>query len=286
MYESGAVWTFIGPDGSSITMNDGVLPLVLEDVTGNDSPNVRENIEDRPEDDGATAGDFFYGSRPMTWSGVLHGDPATRNQTAIQLQSATRALRGDVTFYSQATGLPPMQASGRLQNLRITRREGIAKSFQLGIICPDPRFYSQTLHTNTGSGETAIAGASFPLVFPISFGGGSGATVTFNVTNAGNFPAPVLIRVEGTIDSPSIKNATTDQTIYVDNLTLVGGEYFDIDTSNRTIVKDDSTNLYGKVRIPASTWWQLWPGTNTIELRASSTPSTGTLTLWWRDSWA
>lgn len=285
MYESSAVWTFTGPDGSTVSFNDGGA-FVCEDVTGFDSPNVRENIEDLPEADGANAGNYYYGSRPVTFNGLLTGDPASRNLAAIQLQAALRGLRSNVTIFSQATGLPAMRASGRLQNLRITRREGIAKSFQIGLVCPDPRMYSQALNTNSGSGSVAISGAAFPLVFPVSFGGGTGATVTFNVTNAGNFTAPAVIRVAGTITNPYITNLTSGEVIYIDNLDLVGTDWVEIDTGARTVVKNDGTNLYGRVRIPASHLWHLQPGANTIELRADSAASSATLTLTWRDAWA
>jgi len=285
MYESSAVWTFIGPDGSAVTFNDGGL-YICEDVTGFDSPNVRENIEELPETDGAAAGDFFYGARPVTFNGLLVGDPGARNLAAVQLQAALRGLRGDVTVKSQATGLPAMQVTGRLQNLRITRREGIAKNFQIGMICADPRIYSQATGTNSGTGSTAISGAAFPLVFDINFGGGTGATVAFNVTNAGNFTAPVTIRVTGTIDNPQVRNNTTGESIYLDNLSLVNPEYVDINTLARTVVKSDGTDLYGKVRIPASHWWYLIPGANNIELRSASASSSGTLQVSWRDSWA
>jgi len=284
MYESGAVWTFTASDGTSVSFNDGGL-FVCEDVTGNDSPNVRENTEDKPEDDGASVGDYFYGGRPMTWSGGLFGDPAARNAAAVQLQAALRGLRSNVTVKSQATGLPAMQTAGRLQNLRITRREGIAKSFQIGMLCPDPRFYSQAVNANSGTGSTATSGAAFPLAFDVSFGGGSGATVTFNVTNAGNYSTPALMRVTGPIDAPSVTNTTTGQTIYVDNVSLAGGEYIDIDTAAHTVTKNDGTNLYGKVRVPASFWWYLATGTNTLELRSASAAGTGTLAVNWRDAW-
>lgn len=284
MYEFSALWTFIASDGSSVSFNDGGL-LICEEVTGFDSPNVRENLEDLPEADGASVGDFFYGSRPVTFSGVLTGAPDQRNLAAVQLQAATRGLRGNVTIRSQATGLPAMEAYGRVQNLRLTRREGIAKSFQIGMVCADPRIYSQTLNTVAETGVAATGGAPFPLAFPINFGGGSGATVTASITNAGNFSSPILLRVSGPIDGPYVRNATTNKTIYIDNVSLITGEYLDIDTAARTVVKSDATNLYSKVRIPASEWWYLQPGTNVLELRATSAPSTSTLTSWWRDAW-
>lgn len=285
MYESSALWTFTAPDGTSISLNDSSGVLICEDVTGNDSPNVRESMFDLPEQDGAVAGSFFYSSRPMTWTGYLGGTPAVRNQTATQLQAALRGLRGDVVFSSQASGLPAMQASGRIQNLRITKRDGIAKSFQFAIICADPRFYSVAVSTQSGTGSVSFAGAAFPFVFPINFGGGTGATVTVNVTNAGNFDSYPVVTITGPIDNPWVRNATTGLSLYLDNFSLAAGEYVVIDMAMRTVTKNDGTSQYGKMRFPGSDWLLITVGTSTLELRSGGATSSATLRVDWRDAW-
>lgn len=287
MYESGAVWVLTAADGTSVTFNDG-NGFYVDDVTGFDSPNVRQNLEDLPEQDGAAAGSFYYGARPVTLSGTAYfsGGVAARNQAIVQLQAALRGLRGDITVKSQAQGLPAMQAYARLDNLRVTKGSGVQKQFIVSLICPDPLIYSQATNSQTGTGLVALSGAAFPLVFPIDFGGGSGATVTFTITNAGNFDTPPVIRITGPISDPRITNATRGESFYIDNVALVTGEYVDVDMRNRTVMKSDGANLYSRVRFPSSTWWKLSAGANSIELRSSSVTSTATLLVAWRDAWA
>lgn len=284
MYETGAIWTLTAADGTTITFNDGA-GLILEEVTGFDSPDVRQNVSELPEQDFAIAGSFFYGSRPVTLSGKItnQASAAVRNVLVASMQQASRGLRADTTIASAPQGLPAMQATARIQNLRITG--GYVKDFQISLICADGRIYSQALHSASASGSVATSGAAFPLVFPVNFGGGTGVTVTVTATNAGNFNSPPVLRVTGPITNPQLRNSTTDEDLYVDNLTLAAGEYIDIDMLNRTVEKNDGSNLYSRVRFPASSWWLVAPGANTIELRAGTTTGSATLTSSHRDVW-
>lgn len=285
MYETAATWTIVGPDGTTIIFNDGSSGLYLETVTGFDSPNVRQNVEDIPEFDGAIAGDAYFGSRPITLSGkVAASSAAQRNATVVNMQRALRGLRGDVTLQSQPQGLPAMQTTARLDNVRFTG--GYVKDFQIALICPDPRIYSQTLNTGAASGVAATPGASFSLAFPINFGGGSGATVTVNVTNDGNFTTFPVITVHGPAVNPQIRNGNTGESLFLDGLTLATGDYVVLDFSARTVTDGTGANRYSKVRFPGSIWFTLDPGSSAIQLFTSGASAATELDIAWRDAWA
>ena len=283
MYEYAAIWTIEADDGSTITFNDG-QGLVLEEITGFDSPTIRTNVEDRPEYDGAVAGDFYMGRRAVTLRGrIVNVNAADRNLTVVQMQRTLRALRSSVTITSQPSGLPAMQATAKLESLRVTG--GFVKEFHISMICADPLIYSQELHVQYGTGQTATTGVAFPMAFPMSFGGGSGAVVTLPVSNNGNIEVRPVYRIEGPIDDPYIENDTNGQIFYLDGVSLLAGEWVDIDTAAFTVVDDASVNLYGNVRYPDSSWVQLEPGGNVLELRGDSTASDAILTVTWRDAW-
>lgn len=256
MYEASATWTLTGSDGTVVTMNGGNV-LAVEEVTGFDSPNMRENIEDLPEQDGAIAGDYFLGSRPITFSGRVIGSTATvRNAQVVSLQRAVRGLRGDCVIKSTASGLPAMQANARLQNLRVTG--GFVKQFQLGMVCADPRIYSQALNTQSRSG-----------------------TGTVSCTNAGNFDARPVIRVTA-MNTPTITNTTTGLALTL-SYNITAGHYVDIDMAARTAIDDTAVSHYNSITFPTN-WWTLAPGANTITL--SGTTNTGAaLSVSWRDTW-
>ncbi|MEK6252801.1 MAG: hypothetical protein AABM43_12905 [Actinomycetota bacterium] len=287
MYEYGAVFTLVGPDGTTVIFNDGLSGLWLEEVTGFDSPNIRMNIEELPETDGAIAGDAWMGQRPVTLKGKIAGlSPTDRNAVLVSLQRALRALRSDLTLMSQPSGLPAMQVTARLDNFRYSGL--FAKDFLISVVCPDPGIYSQTVNTAaaTQAGTPATPGAEFPLAFPINFGGGGGAyAVLVSVTNGGNFTAPAVFRVFGPIKNPQLTNADTGESLYVDSIELASGEWLDIDMGARTAVKSDGTSWYANVRFPASTWWLLPPGSTTVQLWGSGTTVETELGVYWRDTW-
>lgn len=286
MLEYSQQWTLVGPDGTTVIFNDGISGLILEDVAGFDGAPVRLNVEDLPESDGAVAGDSYLGQRPVTLTGrVAAASASARNATVVSLQQALRALKGDLTLKSQASGLPAMQAKARLAApLRLSG--GYVKAFQIALVCPDPRIYSQTLNQGVATGAVSAPGASFSWVFPVNFGGGTGATQVVNVTNAGNFATAPIVRVWGPIANPQITNATQALSLYLDSLTLVAGEYVDVDLGARTVTKSDGSNLYSKVRFPGSSWWTLNPGSSTVQLWGTGTSGSTELDVSWRDAWA
>lgn len=291
MYDSDAVWTITATDGTTVTLagpaffNTVSTAFLLEEATGFDSPNMRQSLEDLPEADGAATGNFYFGSRPITFKGKTIGSTAgARNTAFVSLQRALRGMRDQVIIKATAAGLPAMQVTAKLDNVRHTGP--FVKDFMISMVCADPIIYSQTLNTTSGTGSVATSGAPFPLVFDIPFGGGSGATVSVTATNAGNFDSFPTIRITGPVTNPRITNVTTSQNLYLDAVTLLAAEYVDINMSAKTVVKSDASNLYGKVRFPASSWIRFVPGANVIELRADSSSSTATLAPSWRDSWA
>lgn len=285
MFEHDQVWTIVGPDGTTAVFNDGLSGLHLEEVTGWDSPAIRVNLEDLPEEDGAAAGDFFYGARPWTMRGrVIAPTAAARNVTISNLRRTLRALRSDLTAKTQPSGLPAMQAAARIESLRLAG--GYAKEFLIGLVSPDPRAYSQALHTEDAQGAAAAAGAPFPWVFPITFGGSSGSTLSLTATNAGDIEVAPLLRIVGPAKNPQLRNGSTDQWLYVDGLELAAGQWLEVDMAARTAVRDDGTSAYHLVRFPSSSWWTLRPGSNSVELWATGTDGTTVLEAIWRDAWA
>lgn len=262
MYETGAVWTLTGSDGTSASFNSGGA-LYLEEVTGFDSPNVRENVEDLPEWDGAAAGDFYFGSRPVTLSGRIVSSTATaRNAAVVSLQRACRGLRASCTIVSQPQGLPNMQIAARVQNLRVTG--GFVKQFQIGLICPNPLIVSVTENTTSRTNVGSIT-----------------------PSNAGNFSSFPRIRITGPITNPTVTNATTGAVLSLTGTTIAAAHYIEVDMANRTALSDLGINSYKSIVFPTTTFpASLAPGSNTLVLAGTGATGSTALQVWWRDTWA
>jgi hypothetical protein len=288
MQQHGIAYTLEGPDGTTVVL-DGTgqasSVLLLTDVTGLDSPAIRSNIEDLPEDDGAAVGDFWMGARSIILTGVIYAATAAERNAAIaNLSRAAMALRDNATLRFQPDGMPALEVVVRRdQPLRLGR--GYAKEFQLSLVAPDPRLYAEAMDTATATGLAAIPGAAFPWVFPLSFGGSSGATLSTSAANEGNHATPPTVRVWGPLSSIQITNETTDEDLFIDGVTLLSGEWVEIDFAARTAVREDGSNVYDRVRFPGSTWWLLRPGANVVELWATGSDASTEIDVSWKDAW-
>ena len=101
--ETGARYQLVGPDGTTAVFND---PLdvnyvgMLSEVTGLDQADIRESAQELVEADGGTHGNFYFGRRPITMSGIVfnHTSVVQRNTRLDLARRASNALRGDATL--------------------------------------------------------------------------------------------------------------------------------------------------------------------------------------------
>ena len=115
----------------------------------------------------------------------------------------------------------------------------------LEFFCPDPRIYSDALHSGSGT-----------------------------VVNAGNFESRPVITVTG---ATTLANANDSGNSIVVGPSNVGGvpNPCVIDLQNRTVVDGGGANRFDVIQ-PATTWFVLVPGSNTIS---------GGGMISWRDAW-
>lgn len=101
--EAGAIYTLTNPNGAVAVFNDDLDPSyvgMLTEVTGLDSPEVRESADELVEADGGTHGNFYFGRRPIVMNGKVFGH-ASVTERSIRLDRARRAsmaLRSDSTL--------------------------------------------------------------------------------------------------------------------------------------------------------------------------------------------
>jgi hypothetical protein len=149
------------------------------------------------------------------------------------------------------------------------------------LFAADPVIYSDTEHEETTTLPSAGGGLEFDLEFDAVFGAVSTGGAIY-ATNAGSWPADVVIRIDGPAVNPRVENVTTGQTISLD-YSLGVGEYLLIDTQDRTVLLNGTASRYSALT-DASVWWQLAPGANEITFRAT-TSTAATMTLTWRSAW-
>lgn len=96
-------YELVGPDGTRAIFNDPTDPSyvgMLTEVTGLDSPEVRESAQDIVEGDGGVHGSFYFSRRPITMTTRVFGHASLAERAArIDLaRRATIAMRADASL--------------------------------------------------------------------------------------------------------------------------------------------------------------------------------------------
>jgi hypothetical protein len=156
--EASIKYTFVSPTGARAVLNDSSDPdfcgyLDGEDaISGIDSPEIRDSYADLIEQDGGVGATNFYSRRPIVMNGIVIPSSASDRNTKIgKLMAATDARSADGTLTWTPTGGEPVFVKFRRQ-LPFRATGGFNKKFQIGIVCNDPRIYTQkamTVYTET-----------------------------------------------------------------------------------------------------------------------------------------
>lgn len=170
--EIGATYRLVGPNGAVAVFNDPSDPNyvgMLSELTGLDSPEIRESAEDLVESDGGTHGNFYLGRRPITINGRVFGH-ATLAERTIRLdraRRATMALRGDATLSwkpSRRVENFATNPSGEIDNSGYTSSTGgIAATIARSTARASQGAASLLVTAANSSGASQLAGAMTTL---------------------------------------------------------------------------------------------------------------------------
>ena len=262
--EIGAAYTLLGPDGTTVTFNDSTDPNyggILSDVTGLDSADVRESGDVLVATDGGWHGNFYYGRRPITITGVLPNivDAADRATKLDRVRNATNAMRADaiLSWQNTAVGSVPMQTWVRRQ--QPARFTGAwVKTFNILLVSQFAQLFSVALHTSATAASVVVE-------------------------NHGNSPAFPIISIHGAITAGvTVTNSTTGLVVQMlSTYSQSAGDVLAIDVLNHTATKNGSTTVNSYIDFVNSTWPTVNKGLNTFSVSGGPI-----LSLAWRDTWS
>jgi hypothetical protein len=283
----GVKYELLGPDGARVTFNDpSDADYVgwITNISGLDSPDVRESADDLIGDDGGIHGDFFHGRRPIVIEGQIDNQPAghhwedlgagpvpftptrVRNIRMTSLARATNAMRQDAQLrWIPEGGMDQQVSLRRQQPLRIGGAYN--KTFQAAMVAADPRIYAS-------------------LVSEVRFFPG----VEDTVSNLGTMRTPPVVTIygptSGAMSSIEFHNHSTGQYIVLaPSYTLLPGQYLVLDFRTKTITRETGADAYDKIEFASTTWFQIEPGDNELELHGSGTTTGASAVVRWQDAW-
>lgn len=141
--------------------------------------------------------------------------------------------------------------------------------YQAQFLAADPRSYSQTETTATGSTFESTGGATMPRTFPVTFIASDSATASVN--NTGNRPTPAVFRVYGFATDPQIVLVGDSASRRIAMTGTIGaGDYLELDVQARTVKLNGTSPAQEFIDASETTWFDLPVGTSTIRLLVGS----------------
>lgn len=243
------------------TTDDAVIrPRSMEGFT---YPTTRHVIEDLPSLDGAHFVISRFGRRRLAWEAEIIEDRYTARRNMLPSQGALK------TLYIETYDSLNLQTDVEVVSIT-SPYTAMEQIILIETVAPDYRLYSQTLSTQTTGTTEGSGGTAIPTPIPMDLSSNSG-NPKLSITNNGNVNADPTFRVTGPGTNFTIQNISGGSMQL--NLTLVAGEFVDINVKDRTALKGGSQNVYGSV---AGDWWQVIPGTQQVHFVASSGSDSGT----------
>ena len=276
----GCEYTLTAPDGTTCTFNNPAASDyvgMLYEVTGLDSPEVRESATELAEADGGSHGYFYFGRRPITMNCRVFGHASVLDRD-LKLDRLRRivhqGMRADLIlgWHNDPTDATlAMQTWVRLQQpLRITG--AWVKEASMQFVSEFAPLFSQAAHSATFGVGTA-----------------SGTSAFYNSGNAPSAPVVNFSATTGTILNPSMTRlGGLGSYLYTTGLSLNAGETLSIDvlthTARFTAGTRNGQSGTRYLNFTASDWPMLQPGGNSLQMN-TQTGTNGNMQVVYRDTW-
>jgi hypothetical protein len=272
----------------------------IQKLEGLDLPNVRSGDVARPRDHGELIGLDLMAGRDVVLTLQVATD-GTSLQHALSAFASAFGSAGvtEAPLYLQLPNLPLLAVMCRPRQRTVPidlegyTVAGVA-SVAVQLHATDPRLYVAPSIASTTSAPTPAGGLTFPVTFPVSFGGGS-STADLFPNNVGNIEMRPILVITGPCTNPKVANDQTGWSLTFTNpsqssFTLYAGDTLTVDLDSHSVqYLVSGTTVPSSERgwvVPGSIWPNatgiagLEPGVQTIQF---STTDSGvvaaTLTL-------
>lgn len=215
------------------------------------------------------SGAFFiksnFGRRNISWRGLLDFGVANRRLVSALTAGTLKTLK-----FTTCDNLS-LQTEIAIKNLTMPYTEG-RSTVLIEAFAPDYRFYSQTL-TNVNTAETvSVGGVTLPTALPIDFSNVTGVP-KLTLTNNGDDETPPNFIITGPGTNFTIQNVTSGGLLQI-NTTLTIGQTIEINTLNRTILLNGTTNIFG---YKSGNFWNIPVGVSLLNFRVQSGSNSDTM---------
>jgi hypothetical protein len=281
----------------------GTLTMPLEDEDGRwfmteldlGYPEVREVVNNRPDQDGVDDRTAFFGARAVSasvtavaWGPAKIDDVASRF-APFMVPSARPVLH----YVLDRPGAPERILTVRAANYGFVVDNPDRRDIHLQWIAADPIVRDPTVKTVTAwAGSSTGAGRAYNLTFPRTYPTGGGGGGTLGIAHPlGDLAVRPLLRIYGPVTAPRIFfSPSRGMFSMLSTMTISTGQYVEVDCAAHTawLNGDHTQNLLSQVNwtdIGANGGWPLMPpGVDTyVQMLGSSTGAVTQVQVSWQD---
>ncbi len=245
--------------------------LGLSDLSGWFDKSIRGSRTDRPGRHGSIAGRGHAETRTVEVELTSRSDDiAVLNAVDDVIALTEEPVEEPLVIWAGTDA--PLLVNGRLEKASIPTDHDWSVGhhrIRLQWVCSDPRRYGVDIYTSPvlGMPGGATTGITFPVTYPISFGGGV-STGSLLLPNTGNGAAYPVFTLTGPLSAPSITRADTSQRLQFDPAFVIGaGQTLTLDTGTRSVLLDGVSRRDALI---VADWFTLPRNSNTVVLLGST----------------
>lgn len=260
----------------------GVTAYLLQQHDGLEMPEIRTPKYDNPGENGGTVPNSLYGGRLITLGGKVRGsDPASYMAARRALAYACRIQRDSyglvgatritftaidgASYFVDANLMPPYKAMSI---------DTTSSPFQFNFYAPDTNIYGATAQSTGLITRQTSGGATFPLIFPITFTGGNAGTGI--LTNDGNADTWPIFYLRGTHTNPRIYSLEQAKGFQLDYTTTNATDVITVDMRRKIVMLNGTTSLLRYRNQTDRSWLSADVGPNTYLFTSGAPGDTGT----------
>jgi hypothetical protein len=274
-------------DGSynGFTWGAGSQVLLVTQDGIDDLPSMRRGEVARGHSHGWFDGPVFLDKRTITLTFTFIGNAPEADVEVLRAATNGYPDQQHPLYLFCSTRMVMAKVSRRKLPYDRNRYAGNPKAV-VEFTAVDPRLYEAALRTASLPLQVEpTTGVPFPVVFPADFGGGT-ALGSVEVVNYGDFGTPPLLRIYGPVANPEVVSHPSGRFLRF-LTTLASGDVLEVDTDLRSVTLNPGPGQVSRRSTldPASTWFDLMPGSNLLRFQAPVATATS-MSVIYRSAWA
>ena len=255
---------------------------ITTDVDGwDDSPGSTLSLTQKARASGGWAGSAYDTPRHIVAKGYLFAPSSAVRGAAMDRIKSTCSLED--TVLTVIDDDDTRWVTVRRSDQTIVRRSGeLEAEWSIQVASADHRKFGATLTDSTALPSTS-GGLTIPYTIPYSINS-TQVSGQVSLTNPGNTPGPVRLRIDGPITGPVVTHVSSGlRLVFAASLALGVGEFLTVDMESQLVLAQGQSGRANWVT--SRGWSQFEPGVNTWAFTAVGYSAGALLTVSADPSW-